>query len=83
MFHHGDRKFLFTGDLEESGEQKLAEKYDFCGREIKNTVKNTCVAVALKNGSIVSQIDFIKACDNTLKEKEKFISASDHTFAKC
>lgn len=28
-FHHGSRQFLFTGDLEESGEQKLAEKYDF------------------------------------------------------
>ncbi len=29
MFHHGDRQFLFTGDLEEDGEEKLAEKYDF------------------------------------------------------
>lgn len=29
MFHHGDRDFLFTGDLEEAGEIKLAQKYDF------------------------------------------------------
>ena len=29
MFHHGDRQFLFTGDLEEEGETKLAQQYDF------------------------------------------------------
>ena len=34
MFHHGDRKFLFTGDLEETGEEKLAEKYNFTEVEL-------------------------------------------------
>lgn len=29
MFKHGDRSFLFTGDLEAEGEEYLAEKYDF------------------------------------------------------
>ncbi len=27
MFHHGSRKFLFTGDLEESGEEYLIQHY--------------------------------------------------------
>ena len=34
MFHHGSKKFLFTGDLEESGEEKLAEKYSFSQVEL-------------------------------------------------
>ncbi len=29
MFHHGEKQFLFTGDLEKEGEEKLAEFYDF------------------------------------------------------
>ncbi len=34
MFKHGSRQFLFTGDLEESGENKLAQKYDFTQVEL-------------------------------------------------
>ncbi len=34
MFKHGDRQFLFTGDLEKSGEEKLAEFYDFSQVEL-------------------------------------------------
>ncbi len=34
MFHHGDRQFLFTGDLEKEGEEKLAEKYNFTQVEL-------------------------------------------------
>ena len=34
MFYHGSRQFLFTGDLEEKGEEKLAEKYDFSQVEL-------------------------------------------------
>ncbi len=34
MFHHGDRQFLFTGDLEKEGEEYLASKYDFSQVEL-------------------------------------------------
>lgn len=34
MFHHGNRQFLFTGDLEKEGEEKLAQKYDFTQVEL-------------------------------------------------
>lgn len=34
LFHHGDRQFLFTGDLEKEGEEKLAEKYNFSQVEL-------------------------------------------------
>ncbi len=34
LFHHGSRQFLFTGDLEEKGEEKLAAKYDFTQVEL-------------------------------------------------
>ena len=29
LFRHGDKQFLFTGDLEKKGEEYLAEKYNF------------------------------------------------------
>lgn len=34
MFYHGSRKFLFTGDLEEKGEEYLAQNYDFSQVEL-------------------------------------------------
>ena len=34
MFYHGARQFLFTGDLEEDGEEKLAQKYNFSQVEL-------------------------------------------------
>lgn len=29
MFYHGERKYLFTGDLEKEGEERLVQKYNF------------------------------------------------------
>ncbi|MBQ9104042.1 MAG: hypothetical protein IJY57_03025, partial [Clostridia bacterium] len=50
MFHHGDRKFLFTGDLEKEGEEKLAEFYDFSQVELFK---------AGHHGSYTSSNDFL------------------------
>ena len=57
----------------------LAEKYDFCGREIKNSVKDACVRAALNGQDYVSQADFVYACDKNLEEKNKVINSIDHT----
>lgn len=57
----------------------LAQKYDFCGREIKNTVKRACIAVAMKKRDTVCQVDFVSACEKTLLEREQIRSANDHT----
>ena len=50
MFYHGDRQFLFTGDLEKDGEEKLADKYDFkqvelykAGHHGSKTSSNNCL----------------------------------------
>lgn len=57
----------------------LAEKYDLCGREIKNAVKNACVSAALKKKDLVSHEDFIKACERVVEERIQVISAKDQT----
>lgn len=57
----------------------LAEKYEFCGREIKNSVKDACVSAAIKGKNIVSQSDLIKASEKTKIESEKVLKAEDHT----
>ena len=57
----------------------LAETYELCGREIKNVIKSACVAVALKKREIVSQQDFIHACEKSIEEKAHVNSAEDQT----
>lgn len=59
--------------------RRLAEDYDFCGREIKNAVKSACIAAALAKREKVSQLDFVKACDKTLAERVDVLAAHDHT----
>lgn len=61
---------------------ELAEKYEFCGREIKNSVKDACVIAAIAKNEYVSQADLLKAAEKTKTEYEKVMSAEDHTVAK-
>ena len=61
---------------------ELAEKYEFCGREIKNSVKDACVIAAIAGNNIVTQADFLKAAKKTKIEYDKVIAAEDHTVAK-
>ena len=62
--------------------KELAEKYVFCGREIKNSVKDACVTVALSGRNKVAQEDLIKAAEKTKIESEKVLNAHDHTESK-
>ena len=57
----------------------ISMEYEFCGREIKNSVKNACISVALDNRNEVMQRDLIFACERTKSESEKAIFATDHT----
>ena len=59
--------------------KELAEKYEFCGREIRKAVINACVSVAMRNCAIVQQNDFIKACEKIKYEEERLANAEDHT----
>ena len=60
---------------------KLAEQFEFCGREIKNSVKDACVTVAISNRDVVCQNDLVKAAEKTRLESEKVMNAKDHTKA--
>lgn len=53
---------------------ELAEKYDFCGRDIRNAVKTACIRVVPLNRSI-SQNDLIYACDTIKKESDSVNSS--------
>lgn len=57
----------------------LAEKYDFVGREIRNAVVSACVSAVLAGKEIVTQEDFITACEKTVEEKKALAQAQDHT----
>lgn len=64
---------------EDVNTQALAEKYDFAGREIRNAVVSACVSTAMAKRNVVSQDDFIKACDKITEEKRALEDAKDHT----
>ena len=71
MFYHGDRQFLFTGDLEKDGEEKLAEKYDFtqvelfkAGHRGSYTSSNECL---LKE--IQPKICVVSCCAGSIERK--------------
>ena len=57
----------------------LAESYDFVGREIRNAVISACIKAAMDGKNIVSQNDFIIACEKIVSEKASLSSAKDHT----
>ena len=59
----------------------LAEKYEFCGREIKKAVISACIRAATAESPQVSQDDFISACDRILEEEKSLLAAKDHTVA--
>lgn len=60
---------------------QLAKDYVFCGREIKNSVRDACVTVALAGRDLVSQNDLIKSSEKTIAESAKVMNAEDHTKA--
>lgn len=60
---------------------ELAEKYDFCGREIRKAVISACINTAMKNQNIVHQQDFIIATDKILAEQDSLANAKNHTIS--
>lgn len=61
--------------------KELADKYEFVGREIRNAVVSACVSTALDHRDLVTQADFVKACDKIVDEQESLANAKDHTQA--
>lgn len=57
----------------------IAEEFELCGREIKNSVKNACIAVALAGRDVVGQNDLVSAAKQTLSERERVYAAKDQT----
>ena len=75
---------MFNTSCSES--RKLANNYEssrkydmFCGREIKNAVKDACIVCAMNEREIVAQNDLMRAAEKVKTESEKVANASDHT----
>lgn len=64
---------------EDVNTNELSEKYDFVGREIRNAVVSACVSAALAGQDVVTQDDFISACEKIVEEKNSLAQAKDHT----
>ena len=60
----------------------LAEKFEFCGREIKNSVKDACVITAMNGWERVGQDTLLKASEKVRIESAKVLQADDHTVSK-
>ena len=55
--------------------EALAE-FDFCGRDIRNAVKQACISVVVRGDDIVCQKDLIKACERIKKELDELNMSS-------
>ena len=58
--------------------EELAEKYEFCGREIRKAVINACVLWQCGMRYRTAK-RFIKACEKIKYEEERLANAEDHT----
>lgn len=54
---------------------KLAENYDFCGREIRKAVISACVKAAMRQNNDVNMNTFIEACEQIKKESDSLKNA--------
>lgn len=50
--------------------EKLAENYDFCGREIRKAVISACVKTAMRKKNSVNMDAFIEACEQIKAEAD-------------
>ena len=58
---------------------ELAVRYDaFCGREIKNAVRDACIVCAMNGSETVRQSDLLRASEKVKTEAENVQNASDH-----
>lgn len=58
---------------------ELAEKYDFCGREIKRAVISACICSASENRPCVTQSMLTKACEAIVSEGQDLRRATDYS----
>ena len=58
---------------------KLAELYEFNGRQIKNAVKNACIKAAINNQEYLTMDDFVNACETVKNESDNLKQAIDQT----
>ena len=91
MFHHGSRQFLFTGDLEKEGEEKLAEFYDFsqvelfkAGHHGSKTSSNDCLLNEIQPKICVvcccaGSVEYTQEFDNTFPTQAFIDRISKHT----
>ena len=68
---------------EDVSTEALAEMFDgFCGRDIRNAVISTCVKVARIGRDVVCQADFIKTCEDMVKENKSLEEAKAESTAR-
>ena len=58
---------------------ELADKYDFCGRDIKKAALDACVNAAKEGKESVAQSDFIRACEKIREETQNLLGSEDYT----
>ena len=54
---------------------ELAEKYDFCGREIRKAVVSACVKSAMRGKGDVDMAMFSEACEQIKREESSIKGA--------
>lgn len=70
LFPKGNDDKTLRIPLSEDIDLDALSEYDFCGRDIRNAVKQACISTVVKKKNCVDQKELLLACDRTKQELE-------------
>lgn len=76
LFPKGNDEKTLRIPLTDDIDLECLSEYDFCGRDIRNAVKQACISTVLKKKERVDQEELLQASERILKELEEVKTAT-------
>ena len=77
LFPKGNDEKTLHIPLAEDIDLDVLGEYNFCGRDIRNAVKQACISTVVKSKLCVDQEELIRACERTKQELEDVKKATE------
>lgn len=77
LYPKGNGEKTLRIPLAENIDLDVLSDYDFCGRDIRNAVKQACISTVVKNKACVDQEELVQACERTKQELEDVKKATE------
>ena len=77
LYPKGNDEKTLRIPLAENIDLDALSDYDFCGRDIRNAVKQACISTVVRNKACVDQEELLQACERTKQELEDVKKATE------